>query len=719
MLKIVSFILLFICTTTVYALSAPGIAVTAAGDGKVRITVLQGAEASGYNVYFNGSYLSTQRLEQGSDNFVFDGVPGAYCVASFASVDGVVDYSPCSASVTLQTTDPAPSAPGNFRATLYSSTVAELFWDASIDDGSVELYEITRDSQLVASVNGRSYFEPSLAANSGYNYSIVAVDNESNRSDAATLNLDTGTGSNQPAPVDSGDSSVPSVPGNLRGTFYSSTAAEIFWDASFDDNGVASYEIRRDGEVIAQIDGRSYWEPAIDRNQSYFYEVVAVDFNGNRSNAAQLTLGNGAATEDNQEPQQSNQLALQLPANRFNLEEGASAALFVPFSVVRSSDNNRAVNLSLRAEHPSSESEFSYQIEPSNLSQSASGVTLEVRLAVGAAPLDFHERRFILSATDGDNVQEARIIFDVKPVKAPDVYLLAGQSNMEGSSEMFAKNSNPGGPDELIDRIKQLNVKSNSQDVFQLEWQFTDEFANTSTPRFIIAEDPLHEPRAPGRFSKEAQFIGMGLSFAKAALPHTSQQIYLVPAAWSATGFCAGASDGLSWNAEQTPENFLGGKLLADRALTRLNMTLRETGGVFRGILWHQGEADSNNNDCANRYQDNLKKLVSRFRTEALEDPRGAGARGPDAKIPFIVGSMSKGSDDRASFASFGATKSIVDTVHRNIASSISHAEFSNNDDLQPPAYPCGSGSCIHFGAAAYRLMGTRYHDALRRIIAR
>jgi len=721
MFKTLSFILLLVVSSIASALPAPSISVTAAGSGEVRVTFVQAGDVSGFNVYFNGKYHSTHRPEPGSDQFVFSGTPGAYCVASFATVSGSVVYSPCSASVTLKTTDPAPGVPGNFRLTLYSSTVAELFWDASIDDGFVQSYEVTRDSQIIANVNGRSYFEPSLAVDRSYQYAIVAIDNEGNRSAAATLTLDTGNGSN-PAPiVNNNDSSPPSTPGNLLGTFYSDTAAEIFWDASFDDNGIAAYEIRRNDTVLDTRDGRSYFESSVDRNQSYAYEVVAIDFNGNRSNAAQLSLGNGVdnGEEGGGEPKQSNQITLQLPATRFVLQEGANASLFVPFSVDRSAGNTRTVNLSLRAEHPSSEANLTYQIQPPNLSQSASGATLEVRLAVGVAPLDFHERRFILSANDGNSVQEARIIFDVKPIKAPDVYLLIGQSNMEGSSEMFAKNVNPGGPDELNSRIKQLNVRSNSTDVFQQDWQFTDEFANTSTPRFITAEDPLHEPRAPGRFSKEAQFIGMGLSFAKAALADTTQEIYLVPAAWSATGFCSGQSDGLSWNAEKTPESFLGGTLLTDRAVTRLNMTLRESGGVFRGMLWHQGEADSNNSDCANRYNDNLKQLVARIRTEALEDPRGAGARGPDVNIPLVVGSMSKGADSRGSFASFGATKSIVDTAHRNITNSISHAEFSNNDDLQPPAYPCGAGSCIHFGAAAYRLMGTRYHDALRRIIAR
>ena len=49
----------------------------------------------------------------------------------------------------------------------------------------------------------------------------------------------------------------------------------------------------------------------------------------------------------------------------------------------------------------------------------------------------------------------------------------------------------------------------------------------------------------------------------------------------------------------------------------------------------------------------------------------------------------------------------------------IPHADWVNNDDLVPPAYPCGRSSCVHFGAAAMREQGRRFDEALRRILDR
>ena len=77
---------------------------------------------------------------------------------------------------------------------------------------------------------------------------------------------------------------------------------------------------------------------------------------------------------------------------------------------------------------------------------------------------------------------------------------------------------------------------------------------------------------------------------------------------------------------------------------------------------------------------------------------------------------MSRGNDERGSFSVFSRTKSQVDAVHRLIANEIPFSGFVNNDDLVPTAYPCGTSSCVHFGADAYREMGSRYADVMQQV---
>jgi len=181
-----------------------------------------------------------------------------------------------------------------------------------------------------------------------------------------------------------------------------------------------------------------------------------------------------------------------------------------------------------------------------------------------------------------------------------------------------------------------------------------------------------------------------------------------VPAAWSDTGFCKRGTntvEGLGWNATRKSDNALSGTLLHDRAIARASAALAETGGILRGILWHQGEADSDLAACANTYGANLQEMVASMRTNIAADARGAVARGPDADIPFVAGTMAVGGEQTP----FPNTKIAVDNIHRTIASLIPHSGFVNADDLVPPDFPCGGGTCIHFGAQAYRELGRRY----------
>jgi len=78
------------------------------------------------------------------------------------------------------------------------------------------------------------------------------------------------------------DTNGPSTVSELTGTVYSSTAVEIFWEPATSENAtIASYEIKRDGELVETRDGRSFFEEGLEPDTEYTYNVRAVDSNGN------------------------------------------------------------------------------------------------------------------------------------------------------------------------------------------------------------------------------------------------------------------------------------------------------------------------------------------------------------------------------------------------------------------------------------------------------
>ncbi|MGQ7846551.1 sialate O-acetylesterase [Granulosicoccus sp. 3-233] len=569
------------------------------------------------------------------------------------------------------------------------------------------------------------------------------------------------------------DDEPPGLPDSLSSARYSATAGEIFWTPASDNVFVTGYHVVRDGESLGIRDARSVFEPTLIPDQSYTYQVSAVDRAGNEGPAMQVDIsarsgvglegqpadddgggstagtdggsdsgtgagngtdggsdgatdgGTGGETDgstdggsdtsggDSGGSDDDDGLKLYLDRSRVTLVEGDSQGVSIAIKLNRIKRDKRPVSLSLETSDRDRLG-LRHTFSPAELSPQQTDSVLNLQLDVTAAPLLLHERFFQIVADDGVSITRIALIVDVTPTAAPDVYLLVGQSNMEGYSEEGSREQYPGGRDERNERILQLNVQPNNRRLFPDDASFSDEKSNILEPMFVPAEDPLHEPRYIQVDGKGATFVGLGLTFAKQALRMTTADIYLVPSAWGATGFCANANGNLAWNAAPTSETFLGGSLLTNRALTRLNMTLRESGGVLRGILWHQGGADSNNPDCARTYAQNLQTLVHRLRREARQDARGPAARGNGAEIPLIVATQSKGDDERGNFSIYNPSKQLVDAAHRTVSDYIPHSTFVNNDDLVPPQYPCGQVSCVHFGAAALREQGRRFHAALK-----
>jgi hypothetical protein len=399
------------------------------------------------------------------------------------------------------------------------------------------------------------------------------------------------------------------------------------------------------------------------------------------------------------------------------LVEGDEAGLSIPLALERRNGHATPVELSISGVSAEDAAFVSSSFTRLTLTPNEDESEMVLKLAIADLPLLPQEREFILSATDGTDRDDLLIQVSVQPVDAPDVYLLIGQSNMEGFSGDGTRQAYPGGADEVHPRIKQLNVTRNDREnLFLSAADFRSPAKNAMAPLITIAEDPLHVPLDPSSTSgKDLEYIGLGLSFAKQALPYTSRDIVLVPAAWSGSSFCVNedAPNG-QWNAQPTTDPNLGNTWLFDRAVARANLALQESGGILRGILWHQGESDSNER-CAESYEQNLERLVYQLRMSIDADRRGGDLRRADSNIPFVAGTMSRGIDERGDLSDYPPSKQLIDLAHRNLPNRVPFTALSNHDDLTPAnGYPCGNTTCVHFGAGALREMGQRYHAALR-----
>jgi len=401
------------------------------------------------------------------------------------------------------------------------------------------------------------------------------------------------------------------------------------------------------------------------------------------------------------------------------LIEGDNAGITIPINLVRNNDHSRNVELQISGRTEADVAFVTSRFSRLTLTPSEDQSSATLKLAIGSAPIQPQQRDFIITASDGIDSDSLPLSVIVQPTSAPDVYLLAGQSNMVGFSGDGTRRSESGGPDEPNERIKQLNVSKNDQfEVFLSDADYTSEEVNIVAPDIITALDPLHVPQGPNTdSSKEHEYIGLGLSFAKSALVNTTADILLIPAAWSGSSFCSNDNGPAgNWVARPSSNPDRGNSLLFERAVLRANAGIQQSGGVLRGILWHQGESDSNER-CAALYSDNVIELIDQFR-ERIMRVGNPQLNAVDTPIPFVLGTMSRGVEENDDFSVYNEPKQMIDDIHRNLPSITNNVALSNHDDLVPAnGFPCGNG-CVHFGPSALREMGVRYYEALIRALA-
>lgn len=168
-----------------------------------------------------------------------------------------------------------PSVPANLRVSSATGTSVSLAWDASTaaQNCQIKEYRIFRDGTQVTSVNATSFNDTGLNPGATHSYTVSAVDSSTHAS-AQSAAVSGSTNS---------DSQAPTVPTNLRTSLVTANSVALAWNASTDNNAVASYVVYRDGTQVGTSPSATFSDTSVVPNTSYTYTVAARDTANNTS----------------------------------------------------------------------------------------------------------------------------------------------------------------------------------------------------------------------------------------------------------------------------------------------------------------------------------------------------------------------------------------------------------------------------------------------------
>lgn len=221
-----------------------------------------------------------------------------------------------------------------------------------------------------------------------------------------------------------------------------------------------------------------------------------------------------------------------------------------------------------------------------------------------------------------------------------DLYLLVGQSNMAGR----------GVPTDA-DRLP--------------------------VPRILVFDkhDSWASQGEPVHFDKLQAGVGPGFTFARLMADHCpGKTIGLIPCAVGGTGI----------------ERWLPGADLFEQAVRRVRLAMPF--GRLKGILWHQGEAQSGEKDKASVYASQLLQVAQGFR-RALDAP----------EVPFIAGELGEYLYTRSNGKSPFAR--LVNEQIDTLPSLLPHSAVVPSHGLKD------KGDELHFDADSQREFGKRYFE--------
>ena len=180
---------------------------------------------AGYNLFRNGTLLTTQSQVNFTDNSVSPTTTYSYRVQAF---DATGNSSPFSAPASVTTLAPPditpPSTPNKMRGTAVTDQEIQVTWSPSTDNVSVAGYHVYRGSSqsslaIFASVTTNSFTDNAVAPKTTYYYAVIAFDPSYNYSgQSATI-----------AATSLSDTTPPTVPENVVATGTACQQVNVSW----------------------------------------------------------------------------------------------------------------------------------------------------------------------------------------------------------------------------------------------------------------------------------------------------------------------------------------------------------------------------------------------------------------------------------------------------------------------------------------------------------
>lgn len=268
-------------TVPTVQLTAPTPNTTVSGTVAVKANASDNTSVTKVEFSVNGAVVATDTSAPYSFNWDTTAYTNKQYSIGVEAFDGAGNSAQDSFTVTVQNGDKqAPTAPTGVLASAIAHNKVAVSWKASSDNIGVAKYTVYRNDLPVATLGGTvlAYDDTAVTPNTSYTYKVQALDAAGNKSPlSSTASVKT---------PNVADTQAPSTPGNVKATATSSNQINLTWSASNDNIAVVGYDVYRDNNKVASVQGTSFGDANLKPNTTYKYFVKARDGAGNQSSAS-------------------------------------------------------------------------------------------------------------------------------------------------------------------------------------------------------------------------------------------------------------------------------------------------------------------------------------------------------------------------------------------------------------------------------------------------